>query len=67
MVYTIINTRNWDIAECMSPARFIEWTEKAPKYLSIEDWKFKCSNYNNCLPSIKCNLKKLIKEIEDEQ
>ena len=58
----IINTKEWDLSECMNPKRFIEYTEDDFKEIeTLSDIEKLCSNIRWCKVK-KCNLKKALKK-----
>ncbi len=59
---TIINTKNWDVAECMSAKRFVRYALEEFKnitHMTGLSKKF-CDNLTRCQVK-KCNLKKAIR------
>ena len=67
MKTAIVNTKDWNISECMSAVRFMQYNADDFKDIKIsnkgiiavkhEDVKHKCRNILNCTVA-KCNLKK---------
>ena len=71
MKTAIINTKDWNIAECASAVRFVEYTSEDFKNIGIistggvsvvhDDLRHKCRHITECAVG-KCNLKKGILE-----